>query len=116
MSDGSIIRKTRDDSKVVYHTDNGDEWFRHVREYHIFNEAQAGLIADALRDVQIYARAERDSAIDELIGALRDWQDGIYSELDKLHDELRTHRERVAMLEGPDQGDDEPEGCPWQTR
>jgi hypothetical protein len=100
MSDGGIIRKTRDDSKVVYQSDNGDEWFRHVREYHIFNEAQAGLIADALRDVQIYARAERDSAIDELIGALRDWQDGVYAELDKLHDELRTHRERVAMLEG----------------
>jgi hypothetical protein len=100
MSDGSIIRKTRDDSKVVYHTDDGDAWFRHVREYNIFNDAQARLIADGLLDVQIYARSERDSALDELIGTLRDWQDGTYEELDKLHDELRTHRERVAMLEG----------------
>ena len=100
MSNGSIIRKTRDDSKVVYHTDNGDEWFRHVREYNIFNEAQAGLIADGLRDVQIYARAERDSAIDELIEALRNWQDAAYEELDRLHHEVRTHRERAAMLEG----------------
>jgi hypothetical protein len=31
---------------------------------------------------------------------LREWQDGIYEELDKLQDGLRTHRERVAMLEG----------------
>ena len=126
MIDGSIIRKTRDDSKVVYHTDNGDEWFRHVREYNIFNEAQAGLIADGLRDVQIYARAERDSAIDELIEALRNWQDGTYEELDKLRDELRTHRERVAMLEGQiksmtdlkgvpgKQGDRGPRGEPGQ--
>jgi hypothetical protein len=91
MSDASIIRKTRDDSKVVYHTDNGDDWFRHVREYNIFNEAQADLIADGLRDVQIYARAERDSAIDDLVEVLRAAHDGIYAELDKLSDELRTH-------------------------
>src|SRR5262249_54247795 len=37
---------------------------------------------------------------DELVEALRNWQDGAYEELDKLHHELRTHRERVAMLEG----------------
>jgi hypothetical protein len=53
-----------------------------------------------LLDVQIYARSERDSALDELIGTLREWQDGIYSELDKLQHDLRTHRERLAMLEG----------------
>jgi hypothetical protein len=94
MSDGSIIRKTRDD------TDNGDEWFRYVREYNIFNDAQACLIADGLRDVQIYARSEHESALNELVEVLREWQDGIYEELDKLHDALRTHRERVAMLEG----------------
>jgi hypothetical protein len=43
MSDSSIIRKTRDDSKVVDHMDQGDAWFRHVREYNIFNDAQARL-------------------------------------------------------------------------
>jgi hypothetical protein len=101
MSDG-IIRKIKDDSKVVNHTDNGngDEWFRHVREYNIFNDAQACLIADGLRDVQVYARTEHESGLNALVEVLCEWQEGIYQELDKLHHELRTHRERVAMLEG----------------
>jgi hypothetical protein len=99
MSDGIIIRKTRDDSKVVSHTDNGDEWFRHIREYNIFNEAQARSIADSLIDVQKYARAERDSDINDLVHELDQVHDDIYAEVDKLRDELRTHRERVALLD-----------------
>jgi hypothetical protein len=98
MSDGSIIRKTSENSKVP--ADDEQRWFAHVREYGIFNDAQARLIADGLRDVQNYARADFRSEIDDLVGVLRTAQDGIYSELDKLHDERRTHRERVAMLEG----------------
>jgi hypothetical protein len=100
MSDGSIIRKTRDDSKLVDHTDQGDAWFRHVREYNIFNDAQAQLIADGLRDVQVYARTERESSLNALVDVLDEWQHGIYAEVDKLHDAVRAYRERVAMLEG----------------
>ena len=40
MSDANIIRKIREDSKVVNtgHTDQTtNEWFRHIREYNIFN-------------------------------------------------------------------------------
>jgi hypothetical protein len=100
MSDISIIHKTRDDSKVVYPPDRGDEWFRHVQEYNIFNDAQARLIADALMDVQSYARAERESEINDLVEVLRDWQEGIQEELDQLHQVIGLYRERVATLEG----------------
>jgi hypothetical protein len=89
MSDGSIIRKIREDSRVVSHT----EWFRYVREYNIFNEAQARFIANALIDVQKYARAEHDSDINDLVDELDKVHDDIYAELDKL-------RERFASLEG----------------
>ena len=68
-----------------------------------------------MSDGSIIRKTRDDSTIDELIEALRNWQDGTYEELDKLSDELMTHRERVAMLEG-DQVDDGPEGCPWQAR
>ena len=101
MSDGSIIRKIREDGKVVSHTDSGDEWFRHVREYNIFNDAQARLIADALRDVQVYMRNEYKEESDALRDAIAESMvDFVMETFYPLHDELRAHRERVAMLEG----------------
>jgi hypothetical protein len=109
MSDISTIHKTNENSKV---DPTEQEWLAHVREYHIFNDAQARLIADALRDVQTYTREERDIVLDDMVGVLRDWQEGVNLELDKLCCELQTYRERVASLEGQLQAMKDLKGVP----
>jgi hypothetical protein len=81
----------------VYHTDNGDEWFRHVREYNIFTDDQARLLADALRDVQGYAQ---NDCKEEIEGLAEEVVDFVMDKTGSLPNEVRVLHERVAMIEG----------------
>lgn len=93
-----FIHKTNEYSKVDA---TEQQWLAHVRDYHIFNDAQARLILDALRDVHGYARNDCKKEVDGLQDALLDFVcDNVMGRMGTLRDELRTHRERVAMLEG----------------
>jgi hypothetical protein len=98
MNDVNIIRKTNENGKV----DATEQlWLAHVREYHIFDDAQARLIVDALRDVQVYARNDCKKEIDDLQKLLGEAMvDFVMDKTGSLPNEVRVLRERLAMLEG----------------
>jgi hypothetical protein len=96
MSD-EIIYKTFDNSKLT----DDERWFAHVRDYGIFNDAQARLIADALIDVQVRARNDCKKEVEDLLEVLPDWlDDSVLAKMRSLHDQVGVARERLAMLEG----------------
>jgi hypothetical protein len=103
MSDISIIHKTNENGKVP--ADDEQRWFAHVREYGIFNDAQARLIADALIDVQIRVRNDCQKEIDEQVrgfaeGLAEGMAECLMEKIGNLPDEVSVLRERVATLEG----------------
>jgi hypothetical protein len=98
MSDGSIIRKTRVETEEerIARELREDDWVFDV-DNPVFTREQVDVLASGINAV---CKAICKDKIAEMPTEFRAELDGIGGELDKLHDELRTHRERVAMLEG----------------
>jgi hypothetical protein len=112
MSDLGIIRKTKDDSKVVHHTDVDTdqtvEWLRYVRGNNIFNDVQARVLADALIAAQVNVRNDCQKEIAGQIEGVEGFSEGLaegmaehlVEKIGSLPDEVRVLRERIATLEG----------------
>ena len=94
MSDGSIIRKTRveTEEECIERGLREDDWVFDV-DNPVFTREQVDVLALGINAIC-------KDKIAEMPAEFRAELDGIGGELDKLHDEMRTHRERVAMLEG----------------
>jgi hypothetical protein len=96
MSDSGIIRKTKNDGKVV-EQDIDDAWFQHVLRYNIFNDDQARLLYDTFVDIQARTRNEREEESKALAEATADF---VLDRIGGLPNEVRVLREKVAALEG----------------
>jgi hypothetical protein len=93
MSDGSIIRKTRTETEEerIERELRETDWVFDV-ENPVFTREQVDVPASGINAIC-------NDKIAEVRAEFRAKPDDIGGELDKLHVELRTHRERVAMLE-----------------